>query len=305
MLWRNFDAFQELGVETPDGFLPTGGIYGFFQNLVRIHERYGGLVVVAWEGTANFRFKLFPDYKKRKTSEKKEAAGLVDATTILLRDDMKRQMKLLEELLVFAGIRQYVAVDGEGDDAIGTLAARAASRGCRVVVYSGDSDLRQLVCDDIVVASPGKQGIDVVYDEEEVEAKHGVPPRLLADFKAISGDSSDGIPGAPGIGPKGAAALLNANGNLESVIEAATDPEKHWIGTAKQREIIATNVELLRLYRKLTKIDTEQKLEARRPAPDRKKLLEHFRKMKFMSLIRPTEMERIDALATGEREEAA
>src|SRR4029453_8933936 len=110
----------------------------------------------------------------------------------------------------------------EADDVIATLARQAVEQGLKVVVVSGDKDLLQLVSDDVLVISPGREGApSVFYDRKMVEDKWGVPPERVVDVLALVGDSVDNVPGVAGIGEKGARDLVREFGPLESVLENA------------------------------------------------------------------------------------
>jgi DNA polymerase-1 len=159
-----------------------------------------------------------------------------------------------------------------------------------VVIYTGDSDLRQLVDDRVIVVSPGFRGNDTVYDAKQVEVKHGVPPRLLADLKALSGDTSDGIPGLRGVGPKTAAQLCQAFGTVEHVIEAAQTADGPWPVPARFKPLIASSADDIRLYKKLTTVRADAGVTEIGRKRSRDTLLAHFRAYAFHSLLQPSEL---------------
>lgn len=314
LLWRCVHAYGDLGVELEDGErLDTGAMYGFLLLAKRAHQRYGGLVVVAWEAKTNFRLELFPNYKGRldqaeKFKEMREAIARgeepeADSYTrqrFDLGESIEEQQKWLQILLKAMGIRQYMGTHCEADDVMGTLAVGAAKRGRRVVIYTGDSDLLQVVNENIAVVKPGKGGDDEVFTPSDVPGKMGVSADQVADFKALAGDSADKIPGAKGIGKKAAVNLLAEYKNLAGVIEAAEEDDPMWPCSERQRQSIAYSTDAIRMYLRLTKINTAAKLKPRiDPEPDRKKLVGLFRALRFASFLKPSEVRGFLAMGGG------
>lgn len=283
LLWRTSDAFKDLSVQVSDGReIGTGGIYGFLSVALRVHNRYGGRVMVAWEGNRknNFRRKLYPEYKTKENASPEQ---------LELIYDMVEQEKRLKALLRHMGVRQYEADGGEADDVVGALAKMASSKGMSTVIYSGDSDLRQLVDKFTLAVSPGWKGVDTVYDIAKVEEKHGVAPELLPDVKALSGDSSDNIPGIRGIGAVTAAKLVTTCGDVEKVIQAASSGAE--IGAAERfRQPLIEGAEDIRLYKKLTTVRTDLPLVSLAPDRDQARLIKHFMVYKFRTLVAPAEL---------------
>jgi len=285
LLWRTSDAFKDLAVDLNGREIGTGGIYGFLSVSIRIHQRYGGTTMVAWEGSGNFRFKLFPDYKKKwDTSDER----------MVLVEEMNEQELRLKAILRAMGVQQYYGDGCEADDVIGRLATEAMARGKSVVIYTGDSDLRQLVTDGITVVAPGRRAKDTVYDREKVIEKHFVPPELIADQKALAGDKSDNIPGIRGIGPKTAASLVNEYGGVKHVIKQATRAKRgwgdDWCVAKRFVEPIVEGADDILLYKKLTKIRTKKGMKAIRPKRNQRTVLNHLRGYKFRSLVAPAEL---------------
>jgi len=283
LLWRTSDAFKTLSVEIGDEEIGIGGVYGFLLTAMRVHRRYGGQSVVAWEGHSNFRYKLFPQYKNKLGKE-------IDDDKKAMIEDMAEQERRLKAMLRAMGVRQYSGVGCEADDVIGRLATEVGALGRQVIIYTGDSDLRQLVRPNVKVVSPGRRGRDAVYGPEEVLEKHGVVPELIADQKALAGDTSDNIPGIPGIGPKTANILIDTYGGVEDVIEAA---ETIMDGGSKdqwpipQRFVlpIVSHAESIRLYKKLTTIKTDCSMSLIEPKRSQVTLLDHIKGYKFLSLV--------------------
>jgi 5'-3' exonuclease len=286
LLWRTSDAFRDLTAEVNGSTIATGGIYGFLSVALRIHNRYGGKTFVAWEGRTNFRTALYPKYKKRHEERSGDELELIK--------EMAIQERLLIELLSVMGVRQFRGINYEADDVIGTIAKLHMDRNT-VVIYTGDSDLRQLVTNSVLVVAPTTQGKnrgqDVVYDADKVEEKHGVPPYLVAQLKALSGDSSDNIPGVPGVGPKTAAILLQHYGSLRGVLRGAfEDDDRDWPSTQRFRQLVKKHVNEVVLYHKLTKISTNARTEMISAARDRNEVVRLLMLYKFRSLCGPGEL---------------
>jgi 5'-3' exonuclease len=280
LLWRTSDAFKELEAEVEGKRTGTGGIYGFLACAIRVHGRYGGRMIVAWEGQGNFRMDLFPTYKGKDVPPDRDRAAEIS--------EMSLQERELRRILKLLGVDQYEGRGCEADDVIARLARRAEGN---VIIYSGDSDLRQLVNENITCVSPGfKGGADSVYGEEAVLKRHGVPPKLLAQLKAIAGDTSDKIPGAAGIGAVTAAKLLNHYGSLKAVLKAACSDVEGWPETPRRRLLIREAAPKIRLYYKLTKIRDDLPWGFRRGEKSQKAVLERFKRLKFVSLSMPNEL---------------
>ncbi|MEZ4359800.1 MAG: DNA polymerase I [Kofleriaceae bacterium] len=194
---------REVRLSTSEG-MPTGALYVFSRMLMRLAQdtQPDRMVVVFDSGRKSFRTELYPDYKAHRPDPPEELAV---------------QMPYFRQIV--QGLRWPVlAIPGvEADDVIATLATSAKARGWEVVIYSADKDLMQLI-------GPGVSMIDSlhqrIYSAEEVEKKFGVGPAQVADYLAMVGDTSDNIPGLPGIGAKTAAKLLADFGSLAALIEA-------------------------------------------------------------------------------------
>lgn len=286
LLWRTSDAFRELSAEIDGKQTGTGGIYGFLATAIRVHSRYGGKTVVAWEGKGNFRLDLFPSYKGKDVAPEPEREAIISEMTI--------QERQLRKVLTALGVSQYFGDGCEADDVIARLASEAEGT---VMIYSGDSDLRQLVDERVTCVSPGyKAGPDSVYDAAAVLKRHGVTPALLAQLKAIAGDNSDHIPGVRGIGPVIAAKLLNHYGSLKAVLRAAADGSEGWPCTPRHRKLVADSLADVKLFYKLTKIRADLPMKRKRGQRDQRTALEHFKRLKFVSLSAPAELSALLAL---------
>lgn len=275
LLWRTSDAFSNLSTKIGGEEMSIGGVYGFINISSRIFEKWRAPVCVAWEGEGvNFRYKLYPGYKNRDKP---------DPQRIEISRELNRQESILKGILTAIGVTQYYGVDCEADDVIGNLSVNSSGR---VAIYSGDSDLRQLVVPNSVwTVSPafGKNP-EKVYGIDEVFQKHGVFPSQIADLKALSGDSSDGIPGVPSIGPKTAATLLSHYVTLKKVFEGAAKNED-WPTAQRYRVLVLKHAREVALYKKLTKIKVNCELKEIPPSQNRNKVVAYFKKFRFASFL--------------------
>ena len=192
--YRAYYALIRSPLINSKGF-PTGAIYGFANYLLRLIEAYGcPYMAVAMDSRApTFRHEAYSSYKANRNA---------------MPDDLKTQMPKIDELLGAFNI-PVVRRDGfEADDVIASLTRRAVDEGFEVFLVTKDKDLMQLVGPNVWMLAPEGTGVFQTLGPEEVTAKMGVPPGQVLDYLALVGDSSDNIPGVPGIGPKGAAKIL-------------------------------------------------------------------------------------------------
>jgi len=281
-LWRTSDAFKTLAAEVGEEMIGTGGMYGFLCLMIRIHQRYGGQVVVAWEGLTNFRKDLYPLYKDK---------SHLPPEQLLIIEDMRDQEKRLKSMLRAMGVEQYYGVNCEADDVIGRLSKERSANGEFVIIYSGDSDLRQLVTDNVYTSSPGFRGAsDTVYDKHKVQERHKVVPGMIADLKALSGDTSDNIPGLKGIGDVTAAKLINRYGAVENVVTGAEEDVHHWPVAERFRKLVLENIGEIRLYKKLTKIRVKMPMKLIALKKSKETLVRHFGIYHFNSLLGASDM---------------
>jgi DNA polymerase-1 len=187
----------------------TSAIYGVANSLLKIKREenpdYWAFTFDRPEPT--FRHEMHKEYK---------------ATRDAIPDELVSQLPQLKQIAEVLGCPLVEMPGVEADDLIGTLALKAVEEGLDVVVVSGDKDLMQLVTDRISIYNPRKAGAEIErLDPQGVVEKFGVPPERVRDVLALMGDTSDNIPGIPGIGPKTAVDLVNQFGDLESVLSAA------------------------------------------------------------------------------------
>lgn len=232
IFYRSFYALPNL--TAPSG-IPTGGITGFANTLLKLlHEYDPAYAAIALDlSRKTFRTEIYPDYK-----------GNREKTP----DELVAQIGILEEFADVMGIKTLAAENYEADDIIGTLAAQA-SKDLPVDIVSGDRDLFQLISPNTRVLFVKGSGI-VAYDVEKFEAEFGFAPKLLVDYKALRGDTSDNIPGIAGVGMKTAAKLVQDFGGLENVIKHSAE-----ISNRKIRGAVQSSVDIARISRQLAQID--------------------------------------------------
>ncbi|WP_425566318.1 DNA polymerase I [Promicromonospora sukumoe] len=240
MAYRAFYALPDT-LATSSGQI-TNAVYGFtsmLTNLLR-DEQPTHMAVAFDAGRVTFRTERFPDYK-----------GTRDATP----DAFKGQVPLIKEVLATLRINFLELAGIEADDILATLAAQAGDAGMEVLVCSGDRDTLQLVNADVTVLYP-KKGVSELarMDPEAVEAKYGVPPERYPDLAALVGETSDNLPGVPGVGPKTAAKWITAHGGLAALLDAADEVK------GKAGESLRTHIEQVRVNRELNALLTDVEL---------------------------------------------
>src|SRR6187401_1344927 len=231
LAYRAFFALPET-ISTSDG-RPTNAIFGFASMLVKILTDYGQVpTVVVWDAGMSGRKEISPDYKAQRSSRP---------------DLLQLQWPHLRPLVEAFGYRN-ISVEGfEADDVIAALTEQAKERGIPVMVVTGDRDAYQLVGDGVRIMTTSRGITDTkVYDREGVIERYGIPPELVPDFIGLKGDTSDNIPGVPGIGDKTASDLLQQYGTLEGVLEHVDE-----ISGAKRQQNLRENADLARISKQL------------------------------------------------------
>jgi len=265
LLYRSFYAIQRLS--TSDGF-PTNAIYGFLMTLRKIvaeeKPRYLGVVFDTKGPTV--RHGVYEAYKAHRKP---------------MPDDLVRQIPRLKEVLGAMRIPVRESEGFEADDVLGTLAVQAAHKKIPTLIVSTDKDLLQLVGPAVAVYNPSKE---VCLDEEGVRAFFGVPPGKVVDVLSLWGDSSDNVPGVPGVGEKTAKKLIEEHGSLDGLLRDLDN-----LKNPRLKDKIKTNLDKLKMSRELvtlrTDLDVDLDLEAFALAePDRPALLRLFRDLEFTSL---------------------
>jgi DNA polymerase-1 len=276
LVYRAFYALPE-SIATSTGE-PTNAIFGFASMLVKIVTDHGvQTTIVAWDAGSSGRTELFADYKAGRRSRP---------------DLLKAQWSAMEPLVAAFGYRN-VKVDGfEADDVIASLAEQARTAGVPVTIVTGDRDVFQLIDEQgLVQVMATARGITEtkLYDHQAVVDRYGLPPALIPDFYGLKGDTSDNIPGIPGIGEKTASELIQRYGSLEGVLSHVRD-----IGGPKRKQSLIDHAEDARMSKSLATVqrdlpvDFDLKTEAARE-PDRSQLREVFRRYELRDPLRRLE----------------
>jgi DNA polymerase-1 len=276
LVYRAFFALPE-SIATSTGF-PTNAIFGFASMLVKILTEHGTKpTVVVWDAGSSGRKEVYPEYKGTRSR----------------RPDLLAEQWPHFEPLVEAFGYTNTRLDGfEADDVIATLAERAREQSIPVVIVTGDRDAFQLIDPESVVqVMATSRGITEtkLYDHAAVTERYGIAPELIPDFYGLKGDTSDNIPGVPGIGDKTAAQLLQSFGDLEGVLGSIDE-----ISGAKRKENLTNHAEDARISKVLATMRRDLPVDldiaaAATRAPDRSKLREVFRVFELRDPLRRLE----------------
>ncbi len=269
--YRAFFALPE-NISTSTGF-PTNALYGFCMMAMKILNEYRpDGVIVAWDSAEKtFRHVEFEEYKAHRKP---------------MPDSLSLQWPYFEELAAAFGFVNLCAPGWEADDILATLARQADAEGRELVIVTGDRDALQLVTEHVGVMASTRGVTEVkMYDPKGVQERYGIPPRLVPDLIGLKGDTSDNIPGIPGIGEKTAAQLLAEFGSLEAVFENLDR-----VKGDKRRELLREHEAVARMSKGLARLDRDAPIEIHRAevAPhriDRQVLRELFVRFEFSTLI--------------------
>ncbi len=281
LAYRAFFALPE-SIGTSDG-RPTNAIYGLASMLVKvIDEHHPEGVIVAWDAGMSGREVTYDLYKAQRKPRPD-----------LLREQWPHLMPLVE-----AFGYTNVKVEGyEADDVIASLTRRAREQGIDVMVVTGDRDAYQLVAPGVRVMSTSRGITETkVYDEQAVQERYGVPPELITDLMGLRGDTSDNIPGVPGIGEKTATQLLQKFGSLERVLASVEE-----ISGAKRKQNLVEHADDARMSKQLATLQYEIETgvdvsAALGSEPDRGALREFMREFELRAVLERLE----EALPEGE-----
>ncbi len=270
IIYRSFFALQRAGMTSRDG-MPTGAIYGFASALFKIFETYKPhyLAAVFDSKEKTFRHDMYPAYKANRQTPP---------------EDLIVQLDAVFELLEALDIPLLKAPGYEADDLIGT-AARKFEDVCQVYIVTPDKDLAQLVHDGVKILKPGKNQNELeLFGQKEIADQFGVAPELFTQFLTLTGDTSDNIPGAKGIGPKTASSLLLTYGSLDNIYKHLEDI------SPKIRQSLEQFLPRLDLITKLVTIRTDLQVdvtlkELECGVPDRTKLLPLLQKLGLRTII--------------------
>ena len=262
---RAYHAIRDLS--NSEG-LPTNAVFGFTRMLLKlINDRtpeYAGMFFDAKGPT--FRHDIYKDYKANRPP---------------MREDMAVQIPYIKEITAGFNLPVIEKAGYEADDLIGTLARFAEKEGFYVVMVTGDKDFMQLVTENAIIWDPMK---DTTIDADFIQNAFGVTPPQMIDVMGLTGDTSDNIPGVPGIGPKTAQTLIQTFGSLEKLYEKV-----HTVTKKKQQEHLIKFKDQAFLSRKLAAIDTDAPVSARLEdfqikAPNKAVLSNLFKTLEFRQL---------------------
>ncbi|MFD2705271.1 DNA polymerase I [Salibacterium lacus] len=268
-----YRAFFALPLLNNDKGVYTNAVYGFTTMLLKIleEEEPTHLMVAFDAGKTTFRHETYGEYKSGRQKTPTE---------------LSEQLPVIREMLEAFQISYTEKENYEADDIIGTLSRQAEEKGWNVKIFTGDKDLLQLVSDQTSVALT-KKGITNVetYDTEAIAQKYGFAPERIVDMKGLMGDSSDNIPGVPGIGEKTALKLLAEYGSVENVL-ASIDQ----ISGKKMKERLEENREQAEMSRKLAVIYRDTPLDLtleslKREPYSEKTVTDFFKEMEFNTLL--------------------
>ena len=287
LIYRGYFALIDQPLTTSKGELVTA-VFGFTNIVLRaIQDAKPDLVAVAFDlPKPTFRHDRYAEYK---------------ATRTRMPDDMREQIPKVREVVKALGIPVYEQEGFEADDAIATLVGQAEAAGFEVVILTGDLDMLQLVSErtHLMVSLRGGIANTVSYDLPKIEERWGLRPDQMLDYKALKGDSTDNIPGIPGVGEKTASKLVATWGSLDELYAHLDEvmPEKLRAPLTEYRDQVMESRELMRLVRDVDlQLDTSS---GRVGDYDRETVVRLFREYEFRTLI-----DRLPPL-TGERPEDA
>ncbi|HIJ88702.1 MAG TPA: DNA polymerase I [Desulfuromonadales bacterium] len=265
-IYRAYFAIRHLS--SPSGH-PTNAIYGFIQMLLKLLKDYNPrhVAVVFDAGRTTFRTEMYPQYKANRAA---------------MPDDLRMQMEPIREVVRAFNIPALELPGYEADDIIGALAGRFSAQGGKVVVVTGDKDLMQIVTDRVTLLDTMKGKESGIADVIE---RFGVGPELVIDILGLAGDTSDNIPGVPGIGEKTATKLILEYGSLDRLLEHADEVK------GKNGERLREFREQALLSRRLATIESNVPLDVAIEAltarePDQEALNRFFKKFGFTTLIK-------------------
>ena len=238
LMHRAFHAVPP-NMSAPDG-RPTNAVFGFLNMFLKMIDTFSpNAVAVAFDkGKPRVRMEMLPQYKAQRPP---------------MDPDLRVQFPMIKELLEKLGVTILESEGWEGDDILGTMARAGEAAGCDMYLVTGDRDMYQLVTEHVNVVSTrkGLSDVAIMTPESVDDLYHGITPDLVPDFYGLKGDSSDNIPGVPGIGPKKASALIQQYGNLDEVIAHADEVK------GKMGENLRAHIDDALLSRKVATIRTD------------------------------------------------
>jgi DNA polymerase-1 len=279
LVYRSFFAFVKNPLRNSQG-LNTSAAFGFTRDLLRIldEEEPDRVAVVFDVSKKSFRHEQYPEYK---------------ATRERMPDELFEILPWVDRIVDGLGVPRLGLEGYEGDDLMATLAVQGREAGYEVYLVTGDKDFNQLVDERIKIYNPwrftrGRMGGRVsVMGPAEVTERYGIPPERFRDYLALVGDSSDNVPGVPGVGPKRAVELLTTFDDLDGVLERGPEEYKR----KGIREKLATHKEQALLSRELVTLVTDAPVDKTpaqllRSVPDRQALTKIFAELEFREYLR-------------------
>lgn len=242
LMHRAFHAVPPT-MNAPDG-RPTNAIFGFLNMFLKMIDAFNpdGVVVAFDKGKPRVRMEMLPQYKAQRPP---------------MDPDLHAQFPMIKELLTALNVPILQSEGWEGDDILGTMARLGEEAGCDMLLVTGDRDMYQLVTEHVNVVSTrkGLSDVAIMTPESVDDLYHGIMPALVPDFYGLKGDTSDNIPGVPGIGPKKASALIAQYGSLDEVIAHADEVK------GKMGENLRAHIDDALLSRKVATIRTDAPVE--------------------------------------------
>ncbi len=242
LMHRAFHAVPPT-MNAPDG-RPTNAIFGFLNMFLKMIDAFNpdGVVVAFDRGKPRVRMEMLPQYKAQRPP---------------MDPDLHAQFPMIKELLAALNVPILQSEGWEGDDILGTMARLGEEAGCDMLLVTGDRDMYQLVTEHVNVVSTrkGLSDVAIMTPESVDDLYHGITPALVPDFYGLKGDTSDNIPGVPGIGPKKASALIAQYGSLDEVIAHADEVK------GKMGENLRAHIDDALLSRKVATIRTDAPVE--------------------------------------------
>lgn len=242
LMHRAFHAVPPT-MNAPDG-RPTNAIFGFLNMFLKMIDAFDpdGVVVAFDKGKPRVRMEMLPQYKAQRPP---------------MDPDLHAQFPMIKELLTALNVPILQSEGWEGDDILGTMARLGEEAGCDMLLVTGDRDMYQLVTEHVNVVSTrkGLSDVAIMTPESVDDLYHGITPALVPDFYGLKGDTSDNIPGVPGIGPKKASALIAQYGSLDEVIAHADEVK------GKMGENLRAHIDDALLSRKVATIRTDAPVE--------------------------------------------
>ena len=242
LMHRAFHAVPPT-MNAPDG-RPTNAIFGFLNMFLKMIDAFNpdGVVVAFDKGKPRVRMEMLPQYKAQRPP---------------MDPDLHVQFPMIKELLAALNVPILQSEGWEGDDILGTMARLGEQAGCDMLLVTGDRDMYQLVTEHVNVVSTrkGLSDVAIMTPESVDDLYHGITPALVPDFYGLKGDTSDNIPGVPGIGPKKASALIAQYGSLDEVIAHADEVK------GKMGENLRAHIDDALLSRKVATIRTDAPVE--------------------------------------------